>query len=310
MKQTLIYLTLILTCTICTAQNLVPNGDFEQYSTCPTGLDNLLSSLFWFKPTSGTSDYYNQCATYQSNASVPYNYMGYQQAHSGVAYAGLVLWNSGNGREYIATPLTNPLVTNVCYHFEMYVNLGNSCRFATDALGVYFSPVNIWVNGNSYLPLVPQINNSTGMLSDTLGWTLIADNYLAAGGENYIVIGDFKNDSNTAVAIVDSTQTLNLFSYIFIDDVSLTSCTTGINELTATDEIKIYPNPLMDKLNINVNNTELSEIILYDITSRKLLQQKFINSISLNTEQLAKGIYLYEVRNKNGVCKKGKVVKY
>ena len=38
-------------------------------------------------------------------------------------------------------------------------------------------------------------------------------------------------------------------------------------------------------------------------------QKEFINSISINTEQLAKGIYLYEVRNKNGVIKKGKVVK-
>ena len=47
----------------------------------------------------------------------------------------------------------------------------------------------------------------------------------------------------------------------------------------------------------------------HDIASRKLLQQKFTNAVSLNTEQLAKGVYLYEVRNKNGVIKKGKVVK-
>ncbi|MEO5569903.1 MAG: T9SS type A sorting domain-containing protein [Bacteroidia bacterium] len=73
--------------------------------------------------------------------------------------------------------------------------------------------------------------------------------------------------------------------------------------------ISISPNPVTEKLNVNVNNNELSEIILYDITGRKLLQQKFLNSITLNTKQLAKGIYLYEVRNKNGVIKKGKVVK-
>lgn len=75
----------------------------------------------------------------------------------------------------------------------------------------------------------------------------------------------------------------------------------------------ISPNPFTDKINLISNNKELSEIILYDITSRNLLQQKFTNSISLNTEQLSKGIYIYEVRNNpdksGGVVKKGKVVK-
>ena len=73
--------------------------------------------------------------------------------------------------------------------------------------------------------------------------------------------------------------------------------------------ISISPNPVTDKLNVILNNKELSEIILYDISSRKLLQKKFTNSVSLNTEQLSKGIYIYEVRDKNGLCKKGKVVK-
>jgi hypothetical protein len=72
---------------------------------------------------------------------------------------------------------------------------------------------------------------------------------------------------------------------------------------------QLFPNPVTNQLTVKTNDNEQSEIILYDIASRKILQQKFTNSVSLNTEQLAKGIYLYEVRNKNGVIKKGKVVK-
>lgn len=71
----------------------------------------------------------------------------------------------------------------------------------------------------------------------------------------------------------------------------------------------ISPNPFSDKLNFTINNKEHSEIILYDIASRKLMQQKFLNTVSLNTSHLAKGIYLYEMRNANRVIKKGKVVK-
>jgi PKD repeat protein/predicted esterase len=81
-------------------------------------------------------------------------------------------------------------------------------------------------------------------------------------------------------------------------------------------QIKISPNPVNDELTIKINSNELSEIILYDITSRKLLHQQFTNTLTLNTSQLSKGIYIYELRpvlissgNKNGVIKKGKVVK-
>lgn len=49
--------------------------------------------------------------------------------------------------------------------------------------------------------------------------------------------------------------------------------------------------------------------MIYDILSKKLLQQTFTNSVSLNTKQFENGIYIYEVRNNNGVIKKGKIVK-
>ncbi|MEP7169460.1 MAG: T9SS type A sorting domain-containing protein [Bacteroidota bacterium] len=44
-------------------------------------------------------------------------------------------------------------------------------------------------------------------------------------------------------------------------------------------------------------------------TTRKLLQQTFINSASVNTEELSKGIYFYEIKNKNSLVEKGKLVK-
>lgn len=71
----------------------------------------------------------------------------------------------------------------------------------------------------------------------------------------------------------------------------------------------LFPNPFTDKINITVKRNELVEVSLYDVTSRKIVNQSFTNSTSINTEQLSKGIYIYEVRNKNGVIKKGKVVK-
>ncbi|MBK8875707.1 MAG: T9SS type A sorting domain-containing protein [Bacteroidetes bacterium] len=51
------------------------------------------------------------------------------------------------------------------------------------------------------------------------------------------------------------------------------------------------------------------EVVLSDIAGRKVYQEAFSSSLSINTEQLAKGTYLYELRNKNGIVKIGKVVK-
>jgi hypothetical protein len=92
-------------------------------------------------------------------------------------------------------------------------------------------------------------------------------------------------------------------------DASVPHCYTGINKINDDDSVNVFPNPFSDKLNITTSKNELSEIIIYDITSRKIMLQKFTGSASLNTEPLTKGIYIYEVRNNNGVIKKGKIVK-
>ncbi len=92
---------------------------------------------------------------------------------------------------------------------------------------------------------------------------------------------------------------------IFICD----SVPTGIDNLNADNHFSICPNPFNTNLNISTSETQLLELTVYDLLSNKLIQQIFTNSASINTEQLAKGIYFYEVKNKNGIIKNGKVVK-
>jgi PKD repeat protein len=87
------------------------------------------------------------------------------------------------------------------------------------------------------------------------------------------------------------------------------SSTTGINDLENDNQLSISPNPFSEFLNLKVNGYQQFEILIYDIASRKLLQQTFASSITLNTKRFPKGMYLYEVRNSSGLCKKGKVVK-
>jgi len=305
MKTINFLLILLLTCRICNGQNLIPNGDFEQYSGCPSYYGQIDSALFWINPNAGTPDYFHECSTF-FNTGVPHNGMGDQGAHSGVAYGGISLFGV-QSREYIETPLTSPLIANTQYHFEMYANIGNRAQYTTDALQVYFSDTLIAnVNSTSVLPFTPQVSNTPGVFLNDVNWTLISGDYTAHGGESYLVIGNFKNDASTAVQ--NNGGPFNT-AFAYIEDVSLTTIITGINGQTGIVGVNLFPNPFNDKLNVSINTNGLAEIILYDIASRKMLQQKFTNSVSLNTEQLANGIYIYELQNKNETIEKGKVFK-
>lgn len=297
------------------AQNLVLNSDMEQYSQCPNNYNQLANLISWSNPCynpdsnfMGTPDYFNQCAL--SIVSVPSNGRGNEPAHSGAGYCGVFLTVVGvpNFREYVEATLSTPLTANACYHFEMYVSLGDVCKFTTDAFGAYFSDTLV-ANYPIYtpLPFTPQVINPPGSYLDTLGWTLISADYTAHGGESYILIGNFANDNFTSTQVINS-NTFGMHVYFYVDDVSLSLC-TDVNNLNNEVNIRVYPNPFTDELRVKSSSMEESEIILSDVASRKLIRQNFTGSFSLNASQLSSGIYIYEVRNKNGIIKSGKLVK-
>lgn len=176
-------------------------------------------------------------------------------------------------------------------------------------------------------------------LDIVMGGTLTPDNHVALTGrwnvptaqdEMFILkdsldatlrcLSDTINIPSSPMVFTESVYTMititggNSLAFSFTSGnpgIESTVCApNGLSEMEpGINEINLYPNPFSNSLNISNSSGELSVVILYDITSRKLLQKSFLNSTSLNTQQLAKGIYLYEIRNKNGVIKKGKVVK-
>jgi type IX secretion system substrate protein len=311
MKKAIYLLISGMVCSSCIAQNLVTNGDFEMFTTCPYGYGQIDYAASWTKPTTGgTSDYFNQCAPAGNYVDVPVNLdcSSYQAAHSGDGYAAIINYsdNGADYREYIEATLNAPLASGTCYQFEMYVNLVNCCKYAADGLGIYFSNTSVTaVNTANTLPYTPQISNApfNYYCTDTAGWVSFSGTYTAQGGENYLIIGNFNDDQNTNKYVVNNSP-FYPNNFIYIDDVSLSVC-TGIHEY-GNDALKIYPDPVSGKLNVFVNANEPSEIILYDLSSKKLLQQKFTNSVSFSTAQFAPGIYFVEVIVDPGLRGNGK----
>jgi hypothetical protein len=312
MKKLNYLIILLLACRICNAQNLVPNPSFEDTIACPTQTGDVEKAQYWSK-YQNSPDYFNACST-TPYIGVPTNtWFGYQFPHTGNAYMGAFCYNTGSGlyREIIGAPLTQSMTIGTKYFLSVYISKAEMHCWASDHFGFRFSTVQYSTFTNP-APLGFAHYFSTAIVTDTIGWTKISGSFIADSSYSYIMLGNFFNNTITNTIQIG---TLGFQSYYYIDDVCVSSdsltcnSSVGINEVMNQEELVLFPNPFTDKINITAKRNEPIEVNLYDVTSRKIFHQSFTNSITINTEQLAKGIYIYELRNKNGVIKKGKIVK-
>jgi hypothetical protein len=89
--------------------------------------------------------------------------------------------------------------------------------------------------------------------------------------------------------------------------VLLSKTSTGISEFEETgDDIKIYPNPAKDNINVSLSQAidGKAEITIYDITGRKILNSFVDNTsfspLSFNISAFETGVYVFSIKNKQG----------
>lgn len=216
-------LALLLAANAAHAVNLVPNPGFETYTSCPTSFSQVNLAAPWDTPNTGTSDFLDACApnTFPS-VNVPANQQGFQTAHTGVGYAGLIPYSAAaNYREYVTAPLLSPLALGTPYVISFYGSLADSSSLAIDRLGAYLSvgPVGP-VNNYAALPYLPQVESPANVpLTNASGWTLISGTFVAAGGEDHITLGSFHDDASTS--LVPGPGTWPGGAYYYLDDVSV-----------------------------------------------------------------------------------------
>ena len=210
--------------------NLVLNPSLELYDSCPYNFSQINFASNWFQPLqpSGSTDYFNWC-TSSSNVSTPINFFGYQVPKTGIAFGGFGVHSlSPNQREYIEVGLQASLQGGNRYCVSFYVSLADNSKYAINSMGLFFSNDSLFSSNFLYINQTPQILNANGILMDTLNWILISGTYIASGGERFITIGNFENDSNTQL------DSVNLggypWAYYYIDDVSITLCEDTTNQ--------------------------------------------------------------------------------
>ena len=234
------------------AQNLVPNSSFENYNSCSPEQDLMDTSSVYFPTIKNwmsagpVSPYlFSSCLGNVPNTTL----YGYHQAHTGTGFADIttctqfaqedtichLCWND---RTYIQVQLTEPLKKDTQYCVEFWVecaamSVEGDFYVATARLGAYLSPErhqSHFAGGPSSLlkNVKPQVeNDSDNYITDTLHWQRIHGIYKAEGGEQWLTIGNFYNDTLTPVKLFVPANSYHVdsISDILIDDVSITAVT-------------------------------------------------------------------------------------
>jgi len=249
------------------AQNLVLNGDFEDFSRCPKGLNHQekpKTLLFVTNPNQGSFDFIHVC----DDGKYPRYQWGIQDPQSGEGFVGISTYQyksySSDLREYIQLELKDSLVKGSIYRFDMFLSLADNWHVAINKLGVYFSNEMVQLETVGALPVKPDIV-SPEFFSNKSGWDLFSGDYMAKGGEKFVVVGNFFKDKNVQTKVIDSGNIIDNYVYYFIDNVSLklnTNLSEGItlnniNFKTGSAELLTNSNIELDKI-VTVLETNLN----------------------------------------------------
>lgn len=224
------------------AQNLVPDGSFEQYLDCPHDYGTLrLGILRYWKasPSDCTPDYFHRCG--KNDFSAEKNTCGGLPPQHGEGYAGLII-RTGEGknqadlyyREAIQTELSEALRPNARYIVRFYVARSAYSAYAAGNIGALLTPHPVEISALKDYPAQvkhPEIITSTG-------WVKIEDTIVARGGERYLTIGEFERyEQRKVLALSTPSKYSKRFSYTrayyFIDNVSV----EFLDEMTASRDV-------------------------------------------------------------------------
>jgi len=280
--NTVILLTTLFCITTFTpviAQNLVPNGSFEQFSRCP-GNYSLEAAEFravdWSSATGGTPDQFHACS--RGGAGVPYNWAGVSDAYDGDGYAGIFLWLSNpknNYREYLQSKLVEPLVKDSTYQVGFRYKLSSYSRYSVDRIGLLLDDSIVREAHDQVMRRAPtfQIVQDTALTKETGYWEKAFFEYRARGGEQFVVIGNFGDNQVTKVYHLQfgdaPEEMLQVSSYYYIDDVSVAPKFPP----AGTIPLPVLPEFVPEQ--VELNKTYVLNNIQFEFDSYKLKKSSF-----------------------------------
>lgn len=302
------------------AQNLVPNGSFEEAIECPTTLDALHDGCAnWFKSIqvpglpmneNPSPDWYHTCSEFDE-LSPPNLIIGYQEPYEGSGYAGFATYDDVtlNNREILGVELAAPLAIGQTYRLSFrVVRVSNSNFVFATNFGVKFTQFEVFESLGDIFEGSPSFSIDS-MITDTLNWVEINYVFLAEEAHQYLHIGNFKIDSETIVAQIEDVPFPSA-AYYFIDNVSVIPSIPNAIADAESFTFKTYPNPFNDKLVIE-SESPMHRIALYSMMGEWIRTENinYKSTYQLDLSELEKGVYILHVMDSEGNVNLKKVLK-
>lgn len=233
------WLSLFLLPAVCCAQNLVPNGDFEEYTDLPSAPGEWYKCKHWssvndhaeFEFPYGSPDYLHASGT--GDAHLPESVFANVHPYSGEACMGMVLWHGDTKeyREYISVKFSRPMKTGVYYRVSFWISNGYGNWYANCSsthFGLKFSEQSLVQK--EHWPVICEPSLEVEEQVWETSWREISFLFLADADHQYVTFGNFFHDEETAHT--QQVEEGKATAYYFIDKIE-------IWPMYATNEINI-----------------------------------------------------------------------
>lgn len=217
-----------------TAQNLVPNGSFESYTSLPNSTTDWELCVGWNNVNMNlgswpyaTPDYLHTSGS--GDAQLPNCKWADVNPQDGNAIMGLYSNHASqlDARDYISTQLTSPLTVGDTYTISFWLSNGSgnyfygssSENFGAQLTTTPFTQVDHENLGGTPQAVVPGEPWNTG-------WVFYSFTYVATAPHEYITLGNFATDAATNKTTQIPGANYPAGSYYFLDDVRVEPATT------------------------------------------------------------------------------------
>ena len=207
--------------------NLVENGSFEIIKGKVKGLGCVDASADWKNVTNAKADLFvkeNKLPIVLTSG----NSYGKEEPKEGDNYAGLVVYSPKDkiARNYITSPLTQPMLKGKKYCVSMYISLAEGSKYATNNLGINFHKKQPkQEEAKTIVEKTAILHNQAKMVNATYGWEKVCGTYISEGGEEFITIGNFtatdKSKIEKTLKIKDYKGVISEFAYYYVDNISV-----------------------------------------------------------------------------------------
>lgn len=229
--------------------NLVNNYSFEVVDGKIKDLGALDELEGWFSTTGKKADVFSKDVKSEI-VGAPDNIYGREKPIDGKNFAGAMFYAYKDGlpRSYVSASLKKPLEAGKKYCVTFNVSLSEYSKYAVNNIGAVLSKDNLKQDEEGILKAKPNILHSKNKVyTEQYTWEPVCGVYEAAGGEEYITIGNFMDSKETQYKKMKKpkgfmAQQTNI-GYYFIENVTIVPFTT-------IDDCKCEKEEFVDDMNV------------------------------------------------------------